>query len=412
MRYRATAAALAGFFLFAWLAFAYPRTGATSTSPVAPSTQEEQQHRSPPAPRRRGARTTARAAIPRVDYSNFSHRTEQHRRACDSCHTFPSSNWKEVRKGEAAFPDVTEYPRHASCTGCHQQQFFSGAQPVICSVCHTNISPRNHVRFPFPSLGETFYASKKGQNFASDFQVNFPHDKHVELVGSAQPGLDTSSGVRFVRASFRQEGNAAQADKSCNVCHQTYQPQGNSAEEYATPPPQNLGEAFWLKKGTFKTLPATHTTCFTCHSQDSGVEPAPNACNACHKLRASAESLPADFDPKLAATMNVADNLLLMTWRKRHSAGAFRHEGGMHPDQSCTACHQITTMNTLDEKTLRVPILSCGGCHIGASADEGALNFEVEKRKTDAAFQCVKCHVRFGREPVPESHLKAIAAAK
>jgi hypothetical protein len=409
MRYRAVvAAALASFFLFAWLAFAYPRAGATATSPVATPTQ--QQRRSSPASQGRGART-ARATPPRIDYSNFSHRTQQHQRACDSCHTFPSPNWKEVRKGEAAFPDVTEYPRHASCIGCHQQQFFSGAQPVICSVCHTNISPRNHVRFPFPSLGETFYASKKGQHFASDFHINFPHDKHVEIVGGAQPGLDTSGGVQLVRASLRQEGTA-QADKSCNVCHQTYQPQGNSAEEYATTPPKSLGEAFWLKKGTFKTIPATHTNCFTCHSQDSGIEPAPTACNTCHKLRALPESLPSDFDPKLAATMNVADNLLLMIWRKRHSAGAFRHEGGMHPDQSCTACHHIETMNTLDEKTLKVPVLSCGGCHAGASADEGALNFEVEKRKTDTAFQCVKCHVHFGREPVPESHLKAIAAAQ
>lgn len=401
---------MAGFFLFAWLTFVYARAGgATSTSPVATSTQQERR-RSSQSSRRRGARTI-RVTPPRVDYSNFSHRTEQHQRACDSCHTFPSLNWKDVRKGDAAFPDVTEYPRHASCVGCHQQQFFSGAQPVICSVCHTNVSPRNHVRFPFPSLGETFYASKKGQDFSSDFQVNFPHDKHVEIVGSTQPGLETSSGVQFVRASFRQEG-AAQAEKSCNVCHQTYQPQGNSSEEYATPPPKSLGEAFWLKKGTFKTIPATHATCFSCHSQDSGIEPAPTACNTCHKLRTSAESLTADFDPRLAATMGVADNLLLMIWRKRHSAGAFRHEGGMHPDQSCTACHHIATMNTLDEKSLRVSVLSCGGCHIGASADDGALNFEVEKRKADPAFQCVKCHIRFGREPVPESHLKAIAAAQ
>src|SRR4029078_10684534 len=107
----------------------------------------------------------------------------------------------------------------------------------------------------------------------SDFHINFPHDKHVEIVGKANPVWDISGGIQIVRASFRQEG-AAQTDKSCNVCHQTSQPQGNSAEEYATPPPKSLGEAFWLKKGTFKTIATTHATCFTCHSQDSGLQPA------------------------------------------------------------------------------------------------------------------------------------------
>src|SRR6476659_4776424 len=54
---------------------------------------------------------------PRVDYSRFSHRThvEQEKLACDSCHKVPSKNWKEVRVGEAAFPDVSDFPEHSSC---------------------------------------------------------------------------------------------------------------------------------------------------------------------------------------------------------------------------------------------------------------------------------------------------------
>jgi hypothetical protein len=404
MKYRAAGVAI--FFLFS-LAFVYPREGSTT---VSTGTLSAQQRRSQ-TERRRGSRAV-RPATPRIDYSSFSHRTPQHQRACDACHKFPSPNWKEVRKGDAAFPDITQYPQHASCIGCHQQQFFNAPQPVICSVCHTNISPRNHERYPFPSLGATFYASKKGRDFTSDFHLNFPHDKHVEIVGQNRGATETSGGLRLIRASFQQE-TAAQAGKSCSVCHQTYQPQGSSSDEYVTRPPQNLGEAFWLKKGTFKTIPLTHATCFTCHSEEGGIEPALNACNSCHKLRAStAENPPADFDPQIAAATGVNDNLLLAQWRRRHSSGTFRHEGGAHPDQSCTDCHQVAKMNTLDERTLRVPVLSCGGCHAGATADDGALNFEVEKRKADPGFQCVKCHVRFGREPVPESHLKAIAAAQ
>src|SRR6185369_15938278 len=44
---------------------------------------------------------------PRVDYAKFTHHThvEQKKLACDSCHKFPSKNWKAVRKGDDAFAD-------------------------------------------------------------------------------------------------------------------------------------------------------------------------------------------------------------------------------------------------------------------------------------------------------------------
>src|SRR6266542_827065 len=53
----------------------------------------------------------------RSDYSKFSHQTHVviQKLACNSCHSVPSKNWKEVRKGDAAFPDVTDFPEHASC---------------------------------------------------------------------------------------------------------------------------------------------------------------------------------------------------------------------------------------------------------------------------------------------------------
>jgi hypothetical protein len=226
-----------------------------------------------------------------------------------------------------------------------------------------------------------------------------------------------------VPASFRGE-KAAQDKKSapekkenCSVCHQTFQPQGNSEEEYVTKPPKNLGDAFWLKKGTFKTTPGNHSTCFTCHSQEAGISPAPSDCNACHKLPAPTQmvtqhiALHLDFDPNLPALMGITDRTFLNKWRRRDSSATFRHEGGAHPDQSCADCHQVKSMNTLDPKTLRVPIQSCGVCHITATTEDGgALNFEVEQRRANSAYQCTKCHLSFGKEPVPKSHLDAIAA--
>ena len=94
------------------------------------------------------------------------------------------------------------------------------------------------------------------------------------------------------------------------------------------------------------------------------------------------------------------------------SSGTYRHEGGAHPAVSCLNCHNVAAMNTLDLMTRKVPVNSCGGtegCHVTATTDEGgALNFEIDSRKQDAKFVCTKCHLIFGRDPLPESHVKAI----
>ena len=110
--------------------------------------------------------------------------------------------------------------------------------------------------------------------------------------------------------------------------------------------------------------------------------------------------------------MNVADGTVMRRWRTRYSSGTYPHEGGAHADLACTTCHDAAKVNTLDAAGARVSLDSCAACHVTATADEGgALNVEAEKRKADAAFQCTKCHVTYGREPLPDSHARALAAA-
>jgi formate-dependent nitrite reductase cytochrome c552 subunit len=352
---------------------------------------------------------------PRVDYARFSHQTHVvvEKLACNSCHKLPSKNWKEARKGDAAFPDVSDFPEHASCLNCHRPQFFARERPapVICSNCHVNNSPRDTSRFLFPSLGDVINPEFKRREVISEFSVGFPHDKHLDVVGLNFPDSRNARGW-FVNVSL-QEKKADGRPKSCPVCHETYQPQGKSSEEFVTKPPKNIGDAFWLKKGTFKTAPNSHTICFTCHSADSGIAPAPTDCNACHKLSAPTLVKP-DFDPRLAVTMGINNPTMLGHWSRRISAGAFRHEGGAHPDLNCVGCHNVANpaFTTLDVKTLKVPVRSCGGadgCHVTATTDDGgALNFELDQRKKDPAFVCTKCHVVFGKEAVPEDHPQAI----
>ena len=358
-------------------------------------------------------RVTRRPAVqrPRINYAEFSHPTHvtNQKLSCASCHTFPTKNWKEVRKADAAFPDVAEFPEHAACISCHRTQFFARERPApaICSNCHVNVTPRDTARFLFPSLGDITDSKLKTRESVSEFAVGFPHDKHIDVVGFRKR-------MNFVNAGWSAPRQQSAQSKSCQICHQLYQPQGKSSEEYVTKPPSGLGDNFWLKKGTFQTSPNSHTTCFTCHSPD-GIPPEPKDCQLCHAL-VPPRQLPADFDPKLAAEMGITDKTMLQSASTRMSAGAFRHEGGMHPELSCTGCHNISTVNTLEPGTMKVPLQSCGGaegCHITATSDEGgALNFEVDRKQTSATFVCLKCHITFGKQGVPASHSQAIATAK
>ncbi len=350
---------------------------------------------------------------PKVDYTKFSHTTHvvAQKLACSSCHKVPSKNFKEFRKGDAAFPDVTDFPEHSSCLSCHKEQFFARERPApsICSNCHIAVTPKDTARWLFPSLGDVTDPKLKRREFVSEFGVGFPHDKHIDVVG-----LNFDRQQLFTNVLFQEKKPAP--PKSCPVCHETYQPQGKSSEEYVVKPPKDIGDNFWLKKGTFKTIPSSHTICFTCHSADSGIAPEPKNCEMCHKLVAPMQ-LKVDFDLKLAATTG-ADKFMLARWSRRISAGAFRHEGGEHPDLSCLSCHKVDNeaFRTIDPKTMKVAVRSCGGaegCHITTTVDEGgALNFEIDSRKKDPNFVCTKCHVTFGTDPLPENHPQAIPTPK
>ena len=350
---------------------------------------------------------------PRIDYSKFSHDThvKQQKLTCDSCHKFPSKNWKVVRKGDEAFPDVTDFPEHAACLNCHRTQFFARERPapVICSNCHVAVTPRDTARYPFPSLGQPFLSSKIGQAFVSEFKVLFPHDKHVDVVGSLGSQPRQAPDVAFAHASFSASRLQDAQSKSCPVCHETYQPQSKSADEFVTKPPKGLPEeAFWLKKGTFKTTPTTHSACSSCHNVDAGIPPAPSDCAACHKFPSTTTPQLRDFDPKLASTMGINDWLLIRQWARR-SAGRYRHEFDVHNELGCATCHNPPEMHTLEEKTL-VSVKSCGGsggCHIETTT-EGILNYEIEQKRKSSDFQCVKCHIILGKNPVPQNHLEAI----
>lgn len=378
------------FFCFALFTFFYPHLVLKITgSDFEPAAAQ---------PKRAGGQTTAK-------FTEFNHDTRQHSRiACASCHKFPSANWKRVRKADEAFPDITDYPKHESCLSCHRREFYGSPRPAICTVCHTNFSTRNNARHPFPNPREIFDLTAKGKRAISDFAIYFPHETHIEIVSQN----DRRDG-EIIKASFALNRKKA-AEESCAVCHKTYQPQGDSDDEFVTKPPAKLGDGFWLKKGTFKTSPTGHAQCFSCHSPEMEIPPMPQNCAACHKPAPKLGTT--DFDAKFAATVGDLDRQTWNLWRKRDSSATFRHEFSSHAELECVTCHNAAAMNTLDLSTKKVPVISCNLCHITETSDDGGiLNYEIDERKKNANFQCTKCHINFGKMPIPESHIKAITAA-
>ena len=90
------------------------------------------------AQKQRAARARAQNKVvdakkPHVDYAKFSHQTHvvAQKLECNSCHKVPAKNWRQVRTGDAAFPDVSDFPEHASCLDCHRQQFFADRKSVV-----------------------------------------------------------------------------------------------------------------------------------------------------------------------------------------------------------------------------------------------------------------------------------------
>jgi hypothetical protein len=399
---------LAILLLLASAVFVCPRLCAPTASAKAEPLQQRRA--------RARRRTPTQRSQPRADYTKFSHRTSQHQQeSCDSCHTIPTRNWTQARDREAAFPDVTDYPQHASCINCHRRQFFSGARPAICSVCHTVVSPRAGGRHPFENPSESFVKSEKGKKTRSEFALNFPHDRHQDVMAEVMPSFKAAGGAAFIRASYEPQGEKKSVD-SCSICHQTYEPAGEPPSEYVSKPPGELPknelrvEAFWLKTGMLKTTPSSHASCFNCHWQEGGERPLSSDCAACHKLLPpgqSAASKPAqpDADASNPSAKGITDVGVFGHWMQRRVA-RFRHEQSDHMGKGCTTCHVgITAASKINADTLFVPITTCSSssCHGGTKKD---IFKEIEQRKKPdgANFQCAKCHINYGKEPTPKSH--------
>ena len=213
---------------------------------------------------------------PCVSAADFSHATQKHRAACNTCH-------------KIKFPDINDYPGHDACVSCHRPQFFRGARPLICSVCHSKTSPRDEARLPF-----------RNPAFKLQFTIEFPHDRHQDVIAL----------LRFA--------HAPQGYNNCTICH---------------------GQ----RTATFKSVPTRHESCFNCHWKSQ--QPVADKCDGCHKLATpyTAKEAPARISAKFIHDGGGEKKQHVAECTTCHinitKAASLR---GLKPDvpiTSCTECH-------------------------------------------------------------------------
>jgi hypothetical protein len=325
---------------------------------------------------------TRKTAAPGIDYSRFSHATKKHQGDCNSCHKVPTDNWKKVRD----FPDVADFPGHDACVSCHRSQFFKGAKPVICSGCHSKVSPRDGARFAFRNPATT-----------REFFVEFPHDKHQDVIAklSESPGLMTVAQTVSLRAWAHASGvNATQSQtnslryNNCEICHAP-------RTTLRTAPPSGWVDSFVPDAAAFKAVPTSHASCFNCHWKSE--QPTGENCGGCHKLLSTNGSLLLSVNPKPPDAVPFFLPALRFSLK-------FRHAREQHVAE-CTTCHiNITKSSSVRGLKPDVPITTCTECHNKDGLRQD-VSKELEAIDKNRDFACSYCHTSdVGRRDPPASH--------
>lgn len=275
-------------------------------------------------------------SVAQIDYSKFSHATKQHQAECKTCHVVPTKDWTKLSK----FPDIVDYPDHSACVSCHRRQFFKGARPPICSVCHEKTGPREETRFAF-----------RNPALRLQFTTEFPHDKHQDVIARL---FTPRKRVDLAHASPPEQNY-----NNCTICHAS-------------------------KTATFKASPADHSSCFNCHWKSE--PPVATDCKGCHKSSA----------PYDAATAPVRISAKFI-----HDGGG---EKKNHVMECTACHINITKSASLRGLKPDVPITSCTECHNkdGLRQDVSKELAAIDKDRAFVCGYCHTADV--GRRDAPASH--------
>ena len=282
-----------------------------------------------------------------------------------------------------------------------------GAGPTICTVCHVRAAPRDDGRFAFgqPNNSNQIEKTKAERQFT----IEFPHDKHQNVIASIQSPPRERGGVwgevamranltpipspQAEMGTIRLQSGSLEShhrlksmpldDKkpnynNCTICHGVIN---------NNPSTISLGwpESFVLAPGHFKGRPTSHDFCFNCHWKNQ--KPPAEDCAGCHKA---------------------SRTFIYDYWPKRISA-KFSHTGGKGEHfQECTTCHiNITRASTLRGLTPDVPIAACTACHKDnkKTTYPKLVTIEEEFDQYKKTGECTYCHTAdVGKKKPPPSH--------
>jgi hypothetical protein len=384
---------LAALVAIAALLFVYQRASSTVVEPQGRQRPGRRSRPRTPTP----ARTTR-------DLSLFKHEHHRNGLKCSDCHTIPSATEPDRIAAADRPSSVRGYPYHDSCLRCHRQQapqFFRGTSPVICTVCHTRVSPRLTARDVYPR----FPSPKRDDKMAREYPAFFTHGKHQEAARQKEKLLD------------------------CATCHLA-----DARGSVALPLKgiQSEGTFNKIKADTFRTIPGgreadAHASCAKCHWQEN--KPTLNDCNGCHLTRTeyTAKTLEVFQPPALSPNTarwfkgwptGVPLRRSLKFPHDTHTRAADGTESNGH-DIGCATCHvNIVQLTPQNPSKPDVEIAACAACHakpedtkIPLSQGGTTTILEEMTLKGDATknYTCVACHTSvIGREQPPCSHYAAI----
>jgi hypothetical protein len=350
---------------------------------------EAQVRRQPGKPRpKRNPQTRILAAT----FNHETHRDPKIKLNCSNCHTIPAHEFPD-EIAAATKSSIKGYPYHDSCLdNCHRTtapQFFRGASPIICTVCHTRVSPRTTARdmSPFPKHDEPA--------MELEFPGYFPHNKHPIPAASPSPSASPSL--------------------SCETCHKK--------DDRVPILIAASGEvAFKPSEGSFMTSPTGHASCFGCHWDipKPGVHFFPGMKRG---LRLSDDCAGCHLTPKEVAqkprnqlTPNTREwfENWPREWPKRVSL-KFNHESRSHKQETCTACHSnIAQMETLDIAKAELPIRSCWRCHRDREPTPDSPSIYIELMGEEQDVKEGKNNdpsAREGKHTCKGCHTRAVAIA-
>ena len=139
-------------------------------------------------------------------FEDFSHEIPEHKEFdCASCHQREGSSQK------------LEYAGHASCIGCHLNQ-FTDRDPVMCSICHNDLRSVPPTMKSFPV------------RFREGFNMKFEHSAHTRGAGLPPEGCASchrpAGAGKTIPIGIQAHANcyschtAESKIGSCNTCHE------------------------------------------------------------------------------------------------------------------------------------------------------------------------------------------------